>query len=173
MARQPRLTVPGYPHHIILRGNNRQAIVLDDADRRRLLDGLGEQAALAQVAVNAYVLMSNHLHLLLTPETAEGIPRLMQALGRNYVQAFNRRHARTGTLWSWTVQRFQPKEPFIGSEPFEPYGVGYIELDGEIIVESRLTTADPDQLEIGQNMELVIVPFENALTFAFTPAADR
>ena len=99
MARQPRLTVPGYPHHIILRGNNRQAIVLDDADRRRLLDGLGEQAALAQVAVNAYVLMSNHLHLLLTPETAEGIPRLMQALGRNYVQAFNRRHARTGTLW--------------------------------------------------------------------------
>lgn len=81
--------------------------------------------------------------------------------------------ARTGTLWSWTVQRFQPKEPFIGSEPFEPYGVGYIELDGEIIVESRLTTADPDQLEIGQNMELVIVPFENALTFAFTPAADR
>lgn len=81
--------------------------------------------------------------------------------------------ARTGTLWSWTVQRFAPKEPFIGSGPFEPYGVGYVELGGEVIVESRLTTADPDQLEIGQTMELVIVPFERTLTFAFAPAAGR
>jgi uncharacterized OB-fold protein len=80
--------------------------------------------------------------------------------------------ARTGTLWSWTVQRFEPKEPFLGSGAFEPYGVGYLDLDGEIIVESRLTTADPDQLEIGLTMELVVVPFASALTFAFAPAAD-
>ena len=99
MARPLRLTVPGYPHHVILRGNNRQAVALDDVDRRRLLDGIGEQAALAKVAVHSYVLMSNHLHLLLTPETADGIPQMMQALGRAYVRAFNRRHGRSGTLW--------------------------------------------------------------------------
>lgn len=87
--------------------------------------------------------------------------------------------ARTGTLWSWTVQRFQPKEPFIGVEPFEPYGVGYVDLAGEVIVESRLTSADPEQLEIGQPVELVIVPFETTgerayvVTFAFRPAAGE
>ena len=99
MARPLRLTVPGYPHHVILRGNNRQAVVLDDEDRRRLLEGIGEQAGLAKVAIHTYVLMSNHLHLLLTPETADGIPHMMQALGRSYVRAFNRRHGRSGTLW--------------------------------------------------------------------------
>ncbi|MGH9262949.1 MAG: Zn-ribbon domain-containing OB-fold protein, partial [Acidimicrobiales bacterium] len=63
-----------------------------------------------------------------------------------------------------------------GPEPFEPYGVGYVELPGEVIVESRLTTADPGELEIGQPMELVIVPFTTAVdgtevvTFAFRPA---
>jgi uncharacterized OB-fold protein len=82
--------------------------------------------------------------------------------------------ARTGTLWSWTVQRFEPKEPFVGAQPFEPYGVGYVDLDGEVLVESRLTTADPEQLEIGRPVELVVVPFatrrdDNVATFAFRP----
>jgi uncharacterized OB-fold protein len=77
---------------------------------------------------------------------------------------------RTGTLWSWTVQRFQPKEPYLGPQPFEPYGVGYVDLDGEVIVEARLTTADPDELEIGQPVELVVVPFATGSTFAFRPA---
>ncbi len=99
MARLPRLTVAGYPHHVILRGNNRQPIALDDDDRRRLLENIGEYAAAAQVAVNAYVLMTNHLHLLLTPVTGDGVPQMMQALGRSYVRAFNRRHGRSGTLW--------------------------------------------------------------------------
>jgi len=85
---------------------------------------------------------------------------------------------RRGTLWSYTVQRFQPKEPYAGPEPFEPYGVGYVELPDGVIVESRLTTADPDELEIGAPMELVIEPFSTrpdgtqTVTFAFAPAAD-
>jgi uncharacterized OB-fold protein len=85
---------------------------------------------------------------------------------------------RRGTLWSYTVQRFQPKEPYAGPEPFEPYGVGYVELPDGVIVESRLTTADPDELEIGAPMELVIEPFSTrtdgtqTMTFAFAPAAD-
>ena len=99
MARQLRVTVPGYPHHIIQRGNNRQLIVHDDEDRERLLASIREQATAAQVALHGYVLMSNHLHLLVTPATAEGVPRMMQALGRGYVRHFNRRHHRSGTLF--------------------------------------------------------------------------
>jgi putative transposase len=99
MARLPRLTVPGYPHHIIQRGNNRQPIFGDRADYELLLGLIDEHARKQQVAVHAYVLMSNHLHLLATPETVEGIPQLMQAVGRRYVRTFNLRHARTGTLW--------------------------------------------------------------------------
>lgn len=99
MARLPRLTVPGYPHHIIQRGNNRQAIFVDATDYEQLLTLLEEQSRKHRVAIHAYVLMSNHLHLLATPETAEGIPTMMQAVGRTYVRRFNQRHGRSGTLW--------------------------------------------------------------------------
>ena len=99
MSRLPRLTVPGYPHHIIQRGNNRQPIFVDDADRQRLLDDLAEHARARGVAVDAYVLMSNHLHLLATPEAADSVPLMMQGVGRGYVRYFNRRHLRSGTLW--------------------------------------------------------------------------
>ena len=99
MARQPRLTVAGYPHHVIQRGNDRQAIVRDDADRERLWALLLEQAAIFKVAIHAYVVMDNHLHLLATPQTDDGLPKLMQAVGRSYVRYFNLRHQRTGTLW--------------------------------------------------------------------------
>jgi putative transposase len=99
MARQPRLTVAGYPHHIIQRGNDRQLIVRDDADRLRLLNLWQEYAQTFKVAVHAYVLMDNHFHLLVTPETDEGLPQMMQAVGRAYVRYFNLRHQRSGTLW--------------------------------------------------------------------------
>lgn len=99
MARLPRLTVPGYPHHIIQRGNNRQAIFGGTADYELLLSLAEENARKHQVAIHGYVLMSNHFHLLATPETDDGIPQLMQAIGRRYVRTFNLRHRRTGTLW--------------------------------------------------------------------------
>lgn len=99
MARLPRLTVPGYPHHIIQRGNNRQAIFGGTADYELLLDLVDEHARKQRVAIHAYVLMTNHFHLLATPETEEGIPQMMQAVGRRYVRNYNLRHARTGTLW--------------------------------------------------------------------------
>jgi putative transposase len=99
MARQPRLTVAAYPHHVIQRGNDRQAIVRDDADRQRLLALWQEHAATFKVAIHAWVIMDNHFHLLLTPETDEGLPQMMQAVGRAYVRYFNLRHQRTGTLW--------------------------------------------------------------------------
>jgi len=99
MARLPRLTVAGYPHHLIQRGNDRQAIVRDDADREKLLALVAEHAANFKVAIHAYVLMDNHVHLLATPESDDGVPRWMQAVGRSYVRYFNARHHRTGTLW--------------------------------------------------------------------------
>ncbi|MEN9889562.1 MAG: hypothetical protein RL559_1599 [Pseudomonadota bacterium] len=99
MARLPRLTVAGYPHHIIQRGNDRQPIVRDDADRERLLSLWTEHARTFQVAVHAYVIMDNHFHLLATPATHDGLPKMMQAVGRAYVRYFNLRHGRSGTLW--------------------------------------------------------------------------
>lgn len=99
MARLPRLTVPGFAHHVIQRGNDRQVIVRDDEDRQTLLALIAENAFKHRVALHAYVLMDNHFHLLLTPETAEGVPQMMQAVGRRYVRYFNDRHGRTGTLW--------------------------------------------------------------------------
>jgi uncharacterized OB-fold protein len=91
--------------------------------------------------------------------------------------------ATRGTLWSWTIQGFEPKPPYAGSGPFAPYGVGYVEVaasaDGAaaVLVESRLTVAEPGQLHIGDELELVIVPFRldadgnELVTFAFRPAS--
>jgi uncharacterized OB-fold protein len=88
-----------------------------------------------------------------------------------------RRLARRGTLWTWTVQCFPPKSPPYAGDPdaFEPYGVGYVELPGEVRVEARLTEADPERLRIGMSMELVLIPApggDGAVTYAFTPVED-
>ncbi|MEZ5704047.1 MAG: transposase [Burkholderiaceae bacterium] len=99
MARLPRLSVPGYPHHVIQRGNNRQAIFLADADRQRMRDLLIDHSVRNGVAVHAYVLMDNHFHLLATPESEAALPAMMQSVGRSYVRYFNDRAGRTGTLW--------------------------------------------------------------------------
>ena len=99
MARLPRLSVPGYPHHIIQRGNNRQAIFATEADYELMLRLIAENAAKYAVAVHAYVLMPNHFHLLATPGTANGLPQMMQAIGRGYVRVFNQTQGRSGTLW--------------------------------------------------------------------------
>jgi putative transposase len=99
MARLPRLTVPGYPHHLIQRGNNRQPIFAAPADYETLLTMLDENARKLEVELHAYVLMTNHFHLLATPRTEGGLPALMQAVGRGYVRYFNQRQGRTGTLW--------------------------------------------------------------------------
>ena len=99
MARQPRLTLAGEPHHVVLRGNDRQVIVRDDTDREHLLQTIFHQARNQRVAVHAWVIVDNHFHLLITPDTDEGVPRLMQAVGRSHVRHFNDRHQRTGTLW--------------------------------------------------------------------------
>ncbi|MBE7940011.1 MULTISPECIES: transposase [Ramlibacter] len=99
MARLPRLTLPGQAHHILQRGNNGQAVFVDAEDHEHLLALLQEQSRKHGVAIHAYVLMDHHFHLLATPGTAEGVPQMMQAVGRAYVRGFNLRHGRSGTLW--------------------------------------------------------------------------
>lgn len=76
----------------------------------------------------------------------------------------------TGTLWSFTRQDFKPKPPYDGPEEFEPFLLGYIELPGQVIVESHIVETTLEELEIGMNMELVIVPFDDERSnFAFRP----
>jgi putative transposase len=99
MARQPRLTLTGYPHHIIQRGNNRQAIFGGVADYQALMGLLREAAQQCKVAIHSYVLMTNHLHLLATPQDDVGLPLMMQHLGRSYVRLFNKTYQRSGTLF--------------------------------------------------------------------------
>jgi putative transposase len=99
VARLPRLTIAGLPHHVIQRGNDRRAIFVDDADRERYLATLREIAGAARLVVHAYALMPNHVHLLATPQSAGDVGRVIQALGRRYVRWFNDRHTRTGALF--------------------------------------------------------------------------
>ena len=99
MARLPRLTLTDYPHHVILRGNNRQVIFSGESDMRRMLNLLEEHSLAQGVDVHAYVLMGNHLHLLVTPRRDGALSLMMQSVGRSYVRAFNQAHGRTGTLW--------------------------------------------------------------------------
>ena len=124
MARQPRLALPGYPHHVIQRGNNRQPIVLDETDRRMLYSLWLEESQRHKVAVNAYVLLDNHFHMLLTPPSDEAMSLMMQSVGRTYVRYFNKRHNRSGTLWEGRY-----KSSLIDSEAYLLTCMAYIDLN--------------------------------------------
>jgi putative transposase len=124
MARLPRLVLPGCAHHLIQRGHNRDTIFLSDADRAAYLSFLRDAARAERVAVHAYVLMDNHVHLLVTPENDTGLSRMMQSLGRRYVGWFNHAHARSGTLWEG---RF--RGTIIDSEHYLMACMRYIDLN--------------------------------------------
>jgi putative transposase len=99
MARLQRLYLPGCAQHIIQRGNNHEACFYDEADYKAYLSFLKEAAQKYRVNIHAFVLMTNHVHLLVTPKDQYGVSRLMQAQGRKYVQYFNFTYDRSGTLW--------------------------------------------------------------------------
>lgn len=99
MARLPRYFVKGVPQHIILRGNNREPIFANDEDCQFFREALIDAAKRHALSVHAYVFMTNHIHLLASPSTEQSIPKTMQSVGRRYVQYFNHRYQRTGTLW--------------------------------------------------------------------------
>lgn len=99
MPRKPRVSITGIAEHIIQRGNNRQRIFVDNSDRRAYVFWLRKYAEKFNVSIHAWVLMTNHVHLLCTPNSPKGLSLMMQSLGRQYVHYFNRRHERSGTLW--------------------------------------------------------------------------
>ncbi len=99
MARLPRLCVPNWPHLLIQRGHNRQPVFADEADSQLFLALLREVATTHRVAVHAYALHPAEVRLLVTPQTADGLSRVMQSLGRRYGTHFNRRHNHAGSLW--------------------------------------------------------------------------
>ena len=99
MARLPRITPVGIPVHIIQRGNNRQACFASDEDHRAFTGWLKVYSKKCSVEVHAWVQMTNHVHLLCTPLQEGAIGKMMQGLGRRYVQYFNYQYQRSGTLW--------------------------------------------------------------------------
>jgi putative transposase len=99
MPRPGRYFLPEQALHVVQRGNNRQAVFFDDEDRRRYLEWLAEAAGAHGCTIHAYVLMTNHVHLLVTPGDPDSLPRTMQSLGRRYVRYVNGAYRRTGTLW--------------------------------------------------------------------------
>lgn len=131
MARLPRLDLPGVPKHIVQRGNNRLPCFLDDGDRLRYLQLLREALHATGCQLHAYVLMDNHVHLLVTPPAHGSIGRMMQRLGRSYVALFNGRHGRTGTLWEGRY-----KACLVDSEDYVLRCYRYIDLNP---VRARIT----------------------------------
>jgi len=124
MARHPRLNLPNVPQHVIQRGNNRTACFFAETDYQLYLAKLHEYAEQFSVQIHAYVLMTNHVHLLLTPCSPHGISLLMQSLGRYYVQYINKTYQRSGTLWEGRY-----KSTLVDSEAYFLSVSRYIELN--------------------------------------------
>ena len=99
MARRPRFVLPGVPQHVIQRGNNREPCFFSEEDYRAYLSILSEVSITYGCQVHAYVLMTNHIHLLVTPLGLDSLSKMMQSLGRRYVHYINHSYARSGTLW--------------------------------------------------------------------------
>ena len=124
MPRLPRYILPGQPQHVIQRGNNRESIFYDYSDYRFYLEKLAAACQKHDCSLHAYVLMTNHVHLLITPHSMDGIGKVLQMLGRYYVQYFNYTYDRTGTLWEGRY-----KATLIDSEQYLLTCMRYVELN--------------------------------------------
>jgi REP-associated tyrosine transposase len=124
MPRRPRLYIPGVPAHIVQRGNNRQPCFFSEFDYQFYLETLRRGLNRYEVKCHAYVLMTNHVHLLLTPSTDTGISQLMSYLGKYYVTHINKTYRRTGTLWEG-----RHKSSLIDAESYLLRCYRYIELN--------------------------------------------
>jgi len=124
MPRRPRLDLPGIPQHVIQRGVDRQPVFFSDDDCWAYLDWLGTSARDRAIALHAYCLMTNHVHLLLTAPSAEALGKLMQDVGRRYVQYINRTYKRSGGLWQGRY-----KTSYVQAECYLLSCMRYIELN--------------------------------------------
>lgn len=124
MVRKTRFTLPGVPQHVVQRGNNRDPCFFSEFDYHRYLDDLKEAADTTHCRIHTYCLMTNHVHLLVTPFKQHGISHLMQDLGRKYVRYINHSYKRSGTLWEGRY-----KASLIDSEAYLLTCMRYIELN--------------------------------------------
>ena len=124
MARLPRFGIPDQPQHVIVRGNNRSEISRAEADYRFYLEKLQLACAKHACTIHGYVLMTNHVHLLITPHEEAGLGKTLQMLGRYYVQYYNYSYQRTGTLWEGRY-----RATLIDSEAYLLTCMRYIELN--------------------------------------------
>lgn len=124
MPRRPRIKLAGMPQHVVQRGINREPCFFAEEDYHSYLHWLEKAAADWHCVVHAYVLMTNHVHLLVSPETETGIARLMQSVGRRYVQYINRSYKRTGSLWEGRY-----KSSIVQAETYLLTCMRYIELN--------------------------------------------
>lgn len=136
MPRKPRFYLPGIPAHVVQRGNCRQATFFSDDDYAAYLRWLHEGAEQHECAIHAYVLMTNHVHLLVTPTQSESISRLMQYVGRHYVTYVNYSYGKSGTLWEG-----RHKGCLISSDEYLLACMRYIELNP---VRAGMVTAPGD-----------------------------
>ncbi|QSX37216.1 transposase [Shewanella sedimentimangrovi] len=124
MPRKPRLYLPDIPYHICQRGNNRTACFFSSSDFGIYINALTDALQTFHVQLHAFVLMTNHVHLLMTPSDSQGISKVMQSVGRTYVRAINGLYRRTGTLWEG-----RHKSSPINSEEYLLICQRYIELN--------------------------------------------
>ena len=155
MARLSRFVIPDQPQHVILRGNNRSEIFCADADYSFYLEKLKLACDKHECSVHAYVLMTNHVHLLITPRLEQSLGKAMQMLGRYYVQYYNYCYQRTGTLWEGRY-----KATLIDSETYLLTCMRYIELNpvraGMVINPSDYPWSSYHYNAPGQLNELVV-----------------
>ena len=168
MPRRPRIIAAGVPLHIIQRGNNRQPCFFVEDDYQLYLDWLTEYAQRAGCLIHAYVLMTNHVHLLLTPTRSASAANLMKQLGQRYVQYINRTYKRSGTLWEgrfrssiieqqdylFICQRYielNPVRAGMVPHPGEyPWSSYQVNAQGRM---SELITPHPLYLDLGHNKQ--------------------
>ena len=124
MPRKPRFVIPGVPVHIVQRGRSKEPVFYDDADYQIYLGRLKEAAERYHCQIHAYVLMTNHIHLLATPTEIQGITRMMQSVGRHYVPYINRTYGGSGSIWEGRY-----KASLVQDETYLLTCMRYIELN--------------------------------------------
>lgn len=164
MPRHARIAIAGIPWHIIQRGNNRTACFYTEADYHFFLSTLGEQSLKWHCHIHAYVLMTNHFHLLITPRDRDSAANMMKLLGQRYAQYVNRSYRRTGTLWEGrfrsclaqdqryllTCQRYIELNPVRANMVFDPAEYSWSSYRANALGEyNPVLTPHPDYLALG------------------------
>jgi putative transposase len=161
MPRQPRYTLAGIPQHIIQRGHNRQSTFFGDNDYRHYMTFLREACVRHHCQLHAYVLMSNHVHLLMTPNEPQAIVKVMQSVGRRYVGYVNDLYHRTGTLWEGRY-----RASLVDSERYVLGCYRYIEqnpLRAKVVSDLREYPWSSFAHHIGERVDPLVVDHEHYL----------